>query len=689
MLCASFFYDTVAADGPAQAPAVAAGAPDDDLSSIRDCGELRILMTASPDLEELPRRVSPRDHDMAILLKLAERLKVSLKIIYVEKFEDMIPALLRGDGDIIADNICVTEARKKILAFSTPLSTIQDQIIAGAACPDAKDIKSLAGKKIMYEKGTSYIDSLKKLQSLVPSVSMAPAPDGVDTETLMHKVAVGEYQLSISDTNYTLSFLTYRNDIRVIYTFPDKQQTAWALRPGAGALLMIVNNVISENLQEYESRTSKGDLPEIKRRKILRVITRNNPVCYFIHRGRIMGFEYDLATRFAMQNGLNLIMIVPPKWSDMFPWLTQGKGDLIAAAVTATPKRRQRTDIAFCEPYSETSIKVVGRRDEKPFKGLEDLSGRTIAIRRNSSYMEKLAKLEDSGLKFKIEEVPDTLETFEIIAGVAERKYDLTLSDEQIFRLELLRRDDIKELFSLQPPNRHYWIVRSEDALLKKAVDNFFIKEYKGEFFNVTYNKYFKAAKTAVRHREVKWDSDRFVVSEYDAIIRKYSNIYNMHWLLIAAQIAQESGFDPKAESWLGTKGLMQMTPETAREMGFKEFESPENNIHAGVKYLSSQLAKQPRDLYDVDRICFALASYNAGFGHLLDARRLAEKMRKDPNRWFHNVEECMLLLEKPEYASMARHGYCRGSEPVKYVRDIMIRYNQYMQQDAKYRRPK
>ena len=74
----------------------------------------------------------------------------------------------------------------------------------------------------------------------------------------------------------------------------------------------------------------------------------------------------------------------------------------------------------------------------------------------------------------------------------------------------------------------------------------------------------------------------------------------------------------------------------------------------------------------------FSLASYNVGRGHVLDARRLARQQGLNPNRWFDNVEKAMLLLSRRQYARQAHHGYCRGSEPVNYLREIRSRYKAY-----------
>ncbi len=653
-----------------------------DISEIRRRGEIRILMTASPELDGLPRRISPRDYDRALLLSLAERLNVRLKLVYLERFDELIPALNSGQGDIIADNLGVYDERKKIISYTVPLCSVQDQIITGIKNVGISDKDDLGGKEILYENGTGYLKSLLELQKIIPSIRISQAPQGIDTETIMHDIAAGGYELAITDSNYTDTFLSYREDIKIVYTFPEKQFIAWALRKDSPGLLMVANKVISDYSGEYGKKISKGDLPEIQKRKILRVLTRNNPLCYFIHKGQLMGFEYELASEFARRYDLSLIMVVPPKWSDLIPWLIDGKGDIIAAAMGKTEKRGNIKEISFCEPYCETRDRIVGRKGEKAISSLGELKGRTLALRKNSGYWEKMEKLRDS-ISFNLLEVPENLETYEIIGKVAKGEYDLTVSDEHILKLELMRRNDIMELFKLEPPARHSWCVRAEDLKLKEAVDNFFKKEYRGLFFNCTYNKYYRTPDKIKAHDEVH-TAESCHISTYDKIIRKYSGKYGFHWLLISSQIYQESRFNPNVISGSGARGLMQLLPDTAMEMGFKKIDKHDDNIHAGVKYLSIQKNKVKDHIRELDKLCFALASYNVGYGHLLDARRLAEKNKLDPNRWFQNVEKCMLMLEKPEYSEKAKFGFCRGSEPVEYVREIMLRFNQYVQDDMK-----
>ena len=65
-----------------------------------------------------------------------------------------------------------------------------------------------------------------------------------------------------------------------------------------------------------------------------------------------------------------------------------------------------------------------------------------------------------------------------------------------------------------------------------------------------------------------------------------------------------------------------------------------------------------------------ALAAYNVGMGHVLDARRLAKRLGKDPNKW-QSLKGVLPLLSKKKYYKTLRYGYARGDEPVQYVQRI------------------
>ena len=169
-------------------------------------------------------------------------------------------------------------------------------------------------------------------------------------------------------------------------------------------------------------------------------------------------------------------------------------------------------------------------------------------------------------------------------------------------------------------------------------------------------------------------------ISPYDDLAKQYALEYGFDWRLLVSQMYQESKFNPDAVSFAGAQGLMQVMPRTARQFGFDNPHDPEQGVAAGSAYLEWLEERFPQRLGMAEKIYFGLAAYNAGHGHVEDARRLAQRLGKNPDLWFGHVEEAMLLLSQPRYARQARFGYVRGSEPVKYVREIRNRYLGYVQ---------
>jgi membrane-bound lytic murein transglycosylase F len=172
------------------------------------------------------------------------------------------------------------------------------------------------------------------------------------------------------------------------------------------------------------------------------------------------------------------------------------------------------------------------------------------------------------------------------------------------------------------------------------------------------------------------------IISHYDHLFQQYSQPIRWDWRLMAAQCYQESTFDPKAVSFAGAKGLMQIMPGTADLLGLPrdQMYDPEQNIAAAAKYLG-QLEQKLQDIPGrVERTNFVLASYNGGIHHIRDAMALARRDGKNPHLW-REVSEYVLKLSKPQYYNdpLVKHGYMRGSETVDYVAKIRQRHQGYM----------
>lgn len=110
----------------------------------------------------------------------------------------------------------------------------------------------------------------------------------------------------------------------------------------------------------------------------------------------------------------------------------------------------------------------------------------------------------------------------------------------------------------------------------------------------------------------------------YDSLFQDYGKELPYDWRILKAQAFQESSFNPLATSPAGAQGLMQFMPDTWARFGSGDPYDAENSIIAAVdytNYLYNQW-KWPRP--EIDRICLALASYNAGLGNILKAQKLS-----------------------------------------------------------------
>lgn len=650
---------------------------ENDFDKILENKQLRVLIPRTKGNIYLPRNGYPLDTELEQIEAFAENHKLELEKIYIPEFDQLITKLIDGHGDIIAANMTVTEERKGFIDFSLPIHHVRQQLLQRVNDKPVKKRSDLKGMKIAVKPSTSFWPTLQKLKDKYPSIKIIALKEDLDIDEILDRIVNKEFDATIQDTNLIDSLKSYRFDISGTLLLSKEQPIAWGLRQNNPLLKEALNKYVQQQeLSQTDNEAHTSDWKQIKRRKVIRMITRNNAANYFLFKGQLLGFEYELAQQFAKKNKLRLEIIVPPEDEDLFDWLSQGKGDFIAASLSPTNKRLAK-EIKFSRHYLKTQHQLVQRKDEELIIDLEQLNGRTIAIRKSSAYTETIKNLQDIGIKVTPEFVPEDLETEEIINRVAIGLYDLTVSDSHLLELEMLWRDDIQASMSLSNEKEIGWVVRNNNPSLLKAINRFHRKNYKSLVYNLTYQKYFVNASHKTKEIADKKEASESI-SPYDDIVKEYATKYGFDWKLITAQMYQESRFDPNAKSWVGALGLLQVMPRTGKEFGFTNLKDPQTGLHAGVKYLQWVQNRFDEELPVKDRMWFTLASYNAGVGHVRDARRLAKKMGWNPNRWFNNVERAMLLLRLKKYHRRSRFGFVRGREPVAYVRKIKHHYEAY-----------
>ena len=646
-----------------------------DLAAISERGYLRVLMPPQRP-QALERRALPLEIDRRVAEELARDLGLRPWIVYVDDRELILEALAAGHGDLAVGRFRPTPELDEELDFSVAVDHVREMVVVdeevGAAVEGPAD---LSGLRVVVPRGSSALASLEALALEVPDVEVVEAPPGTEDSALLDLVAGGEADATVADEDLLEAALAGRDGLFVAFPLSEEQPVAWAFREGSPELKEAVDGHLTRSaLTANTDEAYRADLDEIRRRGVLRVLTRNNSATYFLYRGEQMGFDYELARRFARKLGVRVQMVVPRQPGQLVDWLLDGRGDMIAASMTVNPARRERVE--FTRPYAQASELVVVAKGS----GIDDpadLAGKRVTVQRSSAYYPGLVELRRR-VDLTIDEAPEEMESDELIARVAAGEIDATVVDSNQLDVELTWRDDVESAFALGEPLDVAWAVPPGAAALHEAADEFLGDQRGTSFFNTLKKKYFTDRRTVARQaREAVVGRGR--LSPYDDLFRTQAARADLDWRLLASQAYQESRFDPTARSWAGAVGLMQIMPRTARHMGVRgNLRDPAVSVAAGVAYMRWLMERYGPELPFAERLLFALASYNAGRGHILDGRRLAREHGYDPDVWFGNVERVLPLLEKRSVARKARYGYCRCTEPVGYVDAIHQRYLAY-----------
>ena len=417
---------------------------------------------------------------------------------------------------------------------------------------------------------------------------------------------------------------------------------------------------------------SKPTLEQIQKRGTIRMITTNNATSYYTYRDSPMGFEYDLAKAFADHLGVALEVIVP-EWDTMFERLNSGQGDFIAAGITITEPREQIA--LFSQPYIPVQQKFIHHKLKFGIKSIEQLAGKTIHVRKGTSYQERLEEIKASGIDLEIE-LLDDVPTEEIIRMVSEKEIKFTIVDSNIALLNRRYYPEIKIGLPIQEEEYLGWAVKKTNKALRDQINQFIEMAEETGLLGKIYKKYYGNVEI-FDYFDLKKFHERITtrLPKYKKIIKTEAEKYGFDWRLIAAIVYQESHFNPSAKSRTGVRGLMQVTLATAKQMGIKNRLDPKQSVKAGVKFLNL-MHKRFDDIPDPQQQkFFALASYNVGYGHVRDAQAIARQQGMDINKWT-SLEKTLPLLSKQKYYKHTRHGYARGKEPVTYVERILTYYD-------------
>ncbi len=446
----------------------------------------------------------------------------------------------------------------------------------------------------------------------------------------------------------------------------------------------VPNYEIKSNIDAPHYNPINRDLAEIKESGVLRMITSYSSGAYFLHRGIQVGFEYELVKQFAKENDLALEVVITSADENPYDLLYKGMGDLIAASYTITEERKNIVN--FTRPYNLVNqIIVVSDRLDVETTSVQNLTNIPITIRRNSSYFQTIEKLKKEGVDLKINLINEEIDTEVLLLQVANGVYEATIADDHIFYSTNKFLTGLKEGPRISQRDEIAWAIRPNSSNLETSMNQFLRKHFRygndgtpkrSAFLNILKRRYFENSEQIEDYFNPNYvDNGSSLISPYDSLFKQVAKEFNLDWVMLTAIAAQESKFNPNSVSWMGAVGLMQVLPRFSK-ISKDSLMIPEVSAREGARIIKEHI-KHYAYMDSTSQWKFALATYNAGLGHMADARRLSIDRNDDPNSW-ENISESLLRLMQRRFYKDARYGFCRGIETVRYVNEITNRYQTY-----------
>ncbi|WP_116612503.1 transglycosylase SLT domain-containing protein [Paraburkholderia unamae] len=425
----------------------------------------------------------------------------------------------------------------------------------------------------------------------------------------------------------------------------------------------------------------RGDFDAMLDRRVIRVLVPYSRTLYFNDRGHERGltadfvrdFERFINKTYADRLGKRPITVVmiPTTRDRLLPGLVAGAGDIAAGNLTITPDRQKVVDFVSAHALKPTRELVLTGPRSPALSTLDDLSGKTVHVRRSSSYYESLSALNARFQKagkppMRLVLLPDALEDEDAMEMLNVGLLQILVVDDWKARMwaQILPQIKVHEDIAVREGGRVGWAIRKQSPQLQAVVSNFydnFIR--KQSVAEVRLKQYMQGIKQIHNNTESA-ELARFKATV--AFFDKYGHQYGFDPLMLAAQGFQESQLNQDAKSRVGAVGIMQLMPATGKELKVGDIKVAQSNIHAGAKYLDQLMTRYFQDAHfsEVNRPLFAFASYNAGPGTIAKMRKLAAERGLNPDVWFNNVE--IVVAEKV------------GMETTTYVRNIFKYYASY-----------
>ncbi|MCK3658462.1 lytic transglycosylase F [Pasteurellaceae bacterium Pebbles2] len=425
-------------------------------------------------------------------------------------------------------------------------------------------------------------------------------------------------------------------------------------------------------------RSEENHYSAIKQRKTLVVGTINNPVSYFIDANGQAGLEFELSKAFANHLGVELEIKTLDNNDALFEALNKNEIDIAAANLLYQPKKAEQFQIG--PSYYSASWQLVYRKGQTRPTSLEQLQG-DLVIAGGSELEHILQEKKETAPKLTWS-VNKKQTQEELLLQVAEGKIAYTIANSIDVSAAKQIKPSVAVAFDVTDEAAvHWYLPNSSYSELQAALLDFMNNAVESGLMARIEEKYLN------HFSQFDYVDMRSYTNAIETILPKYAPLFekyqgDLDWRLLAAVAYQESHWDKDATSPTGVRGMMMLTKATAERMKITDRTDPEQSIKAGAGYLHWLISQVPDSIPQEDRIWYALAGYNMGLGHMLDARRLTKNLGGNPDNW-SDVKKNLPLLAEKRYYSNLKYGYARGYEAFQYVENI----RRYMNSIVNYHR--
>ena len=413
---------------------------------------------------------------------------------------------------------------------------------------------------------------------------------------------------------------------------------------------------------------AENRIAAIQERGELRVSTLSSPLIYDDINGKTIGLDYELAQLFADYMGVKLKVTVRQNINQLFDDLDHNRADILAAGLVYNSERSKNYQPG--PTYYSVSQQVVYRVGSLRPRSLADITEQQLTIAPGHVVIDDLRELKEKKYPNLSWKVDTKLGTNALLEQVKDKKLAYTIADSVAISLFQRVHPEIAVALDVTDEQPVTWFTQlDDDQTVSAAMLDFFNSINEDGTLARLEEKYlghgddFDYVDTRTFLRAV--DS---VLPDLQPLFEKYAQ--EIDWKLLAAISYQESHWDAQATSPTGVRGLMMLTKNTAQSLGISDRTDAEQSISGGAQYLQDMMAKVPETVPEGERIWFALAAYNMGYAHMLDARALTAKTKGNPDSW-SDVKQRLPLLSQKQWYKKLTYGYARGHEAYAYVENI------------------